>query len=278
MNKRWIDILMLITGSLLFAVAINVFVIPNDLGEGGVTGVTIILYYLLGWSPGLVNLIANVFLLAIGYRFLDRTTTIYTVVAVLFNSLFLHLTRHWTVETDDLMINAIFGGVLTGIGLGLIIRVGGTTAGSTILAKIMNKYLDWNTSYALLAIDLVVVLASVFIIKVQGLLFTVVMLYIGTKVMDFMIEGLNAQKAVMIVSNHHDLIADRVNTVMERGVTVFYGRGNYTNEPKNILYIVITRGELSTLKKIVKSVDKQAFLTIHDVRNVFGEGFVELSK
>ncbi|RJE86383.1 YitT family protein [Paenibacillus sp. 1011MAR3C5] len=278
MKKRLIDILMIMVGAFIFAVAINVFVIPNDLGEGGVTGLTIIAYYQFQWSPGLVSLIINSFLLIVGYKFLDKTTTIYTIIAVLFNSLFLHLTESWTISTHDLMINTIFGGVFTGIGIGIIIRVGGTTAGTTILARIMNKYLDWNISYALLFFDLIVVLLSYFIIGIQGMLFTIVMLYVGTKVMDFIIEGLNSQKAVMIVSNEQKLIAERVNKVMDRGVTVFYGKGNYTNTPKDILYIVITKPEVSMLKKIVKSVDKNAFITIHDVRNVFGEGFVDISK
>ncbi|MFF2889428.1 YitT family protein [Paenibacillus sp. NPDC057967] len=278
MKKRLIDILMIMLGAFIFAVAINVFVIPNDLGEGGVTGLTIIAYYQFQWSPGLVNLIINSFLLIVGYKFLDKTTTIYTIIAVLFNSLFLHLTESWTIGTHDLMINTIFGGVLVGAGIGIIIRVGGTTAGTTILARIMNKYLDWNISYALLFFDLIVVFASYFIIGIQGMLFTIVMLYVGTKVMDFIIEGLNSQKAVMIVSNEQKLIAERVNKVMDRGVTVFYGKGNYTNTPKDILYIVITKPEVSMLKKIVKSVDKNAFITIHDVRNVFGEGFVDISK
>lgn len=278
MKKRLIDVFMIMVGAFIFAIAINVFVIPNDLGEGGVTGITIILYYLFEWSPGLVNLIINSFLLVFGYKYLDKSTTIYTIIAVLFNSLFLHLTDNWTISTDDLMINTIFGGVFTGIGIGLIIRVGGTTAGTTILARIMNKYMDWNISYALLFFDLIVVFASYFIIGIQGMLFTIVMLYIGTKVMDFIIEGLNSQKAVMIVSSEQALIAERVNKVMDRGVTVFYGRGNYTNTPKDILYIVITKPEVSMLKKIVKSIDKNAFITIHDVRNVFGEGFVDISK
>ncbi|GKU77435.1 YitT family protein [Paenibacillus sp. L3-i20] len=278
MKKRIIDIITILIGSFIFAFAINVFVIPNHFGEGGVTGITIILYYVFQWSPGLVSIIINSLLLIVGYRFLDRTATIYTIIAVTFYSVFLHFTAGWSALSDNLIINAIFGGVFTGVGIGLIIRVGGTTAGTTILARIMNKYLDWNVSYALLFFDLIVAFSSYFIIGAEALMFTIVMLYIGTKVMDFIIEGLNSQKAVMIVSNEQALIAERVNTLMDRGVTVFYGKGNYTNTPKDILYIVITKQEVSALKKIVKAIDKNAFITIHDVRNVFGEGFVDISK
>lgn len=278
MKKRCIDIVTIMIGALIFALAINLFVIPNDFGEGGVTGITIILYYLFQWSPGLMSLIFNSILLIIGYKFLDKTTTIYTIIAVLFNSLFLHLTESWRIASDEPIINAIFGGIFAGVGIGMIIRVGGTTAGTAILARIMNKYLDWNVSYALLFFDLIVAFSSYFIIGAQSLMFTIVMLYVGTKVMDFIIEGINSKKAVTIVSKEHNKIAEQVNVVMDRGVTVLYGHGHYTKMSKEILYIVISKQEVSTLKKIVRSIDKEAFITIHDVRDVFGEGFVDISK
>ncbi|WP_028562946.1 YitT family protein [Paenibacillus pinihumi] len=272
------DSISLVIGAFLFALAVNLFVIPNDLGEGGVTGITIILYYLYQWSPGLVNLIINSFLLVVGYKFLDKRAIVYTIVAVVLNSLFLHLTKDWNVASDELMVNAIFGGVLGGAGIGIIIRAGGSTAGTTILARIAHKVLDWNISYALLFFDLIVVFCSYFIIGAERLMLTIVMLYIATKVMDFIIEGLNPKKAVTIISRHQDVIAEQVNLVMNRGVTVLQGKGYYSKESKEVLYIVISKQEVSTLKKIVKTADKDAFLTIHDVRDVFGEGFVELSK
>lgn len=278
MKKKILDLLIIMAGALIFALSINLFVIPNELGEGGVTGITIILYYLFDWSPGLVSLIFNSFLLLIGYRFLDRRTVFYTIAAVLFHSLFLHLTEDWRIVSDEITVNAVFGGLFGGIGIGLIIRVGGTTAGSTILARIANKYLDWNISYALLFFDLIVAFSSYFIIGAQALMLTIIMLYIGTKVMDFIIEGVNPKKAVTIISKEQDKIAEQVNVLMDRGVTVIYGRGYYTKTPQEILYIVISKQELSTLKKIVKAADKNAFITIHDVRDVFGEGFIDISK
>lgn len=194
MKKVAIDIFIMMIGAFLFALAINLFVIPNDLGEGGVTGVTIILYYVMGWSPSIVSLVINTGLLIIGYRFLNRQTTIYTIIAVIFNSIFLHLTESWSIQSDEIVINAIFGGVFVGVGIGLIIRVGGTTAGTTILARIANKFLGWNISYALLFFDLIVAFSSYFIIGAEALMLTIMMLYIGTKVMEFVIEGVNPQK------------------------------------------------------------------------------------
>ncbi|MEC1177830.1 YitT family protein [Metasolibacillus meyeri] len=272
------DIMIMLFGSFLFALAINLFVIPNDLGEGGVTGVTIILYYTLGWSPSIVSFIINGFLIIVGYRFLSKRTTIYTIIAVTFISVFLHLTESWSVQSDEIIINAIFGGVFVGVGIGLIIRVGGTTAGTTILARMTNKYLGWNMSYGLLFFDLIVVFSSYFIIGAEALMLTIMMLYIGTKVMEFVIEGINTQKAVTIISKNPNEIADQVSNKMNRGVTVLAGHGYYTKEQKEVLYIIISRQEVIKLKNIVKKVDPNAFIAIHDVRDVFGEGFIELSK
>ncbi|EHB68045.1 YitT family protein [Paenibacillus lactis] len=278
MKKRLFDMLMLLVGAFLFALAVNLFIIPNDFGEGGVTGISIILYYLLKWSPALVSIVINGILLIIGYKLLDKKTTVYTIIAVGFNSLFLHLTEHWEISSNEPVINAIFAGLLAGVGIGLIIRVGGTTAGTAILARLANKYWDWNISYALLFFDLIVAGLSIFVIGIEKVMFTVVILYIGTKAMEFIIEGLNPKKAVTIISTHHDRIAVRVTEVMDRGVTVLRGYGYYTGQPKDVLYIVISKQEVSMLKKIVRAEDKNAFVTIHDVRDVFGEGFIDISK
>ena len=278
MKKRAFDMIMLLNGAFIFALAVNLFVIPNDFGEGGVTGVSIILYYTLKWSPALVGIILNGILLIVGYKLLDKKTTIYTIIAVTFHSLFLHLTESWHIASNEPVINAIFAGLFAGVGIGLIVRVGGTTAGTVILARLANKYWDWNLSYALLFFDLIVAGLSVFVIGIEKVMFTVVILYIGTKAMEFIIEGLNPKKAVTIISPHHDRIAIRVTEIMDRGVTVLRGYGYYTGQTKDVLYIVISKQEVSMLKKIVRAEDKDAFVTIHDVRDVFGEGFIDISK
>ncbi|PFJ14064.1 hypothetical protein COD67_14965 [Bacillus cereus] len=278
MKKRTTDIIFIIIGAFLFALGVNWFVIPNEFGEGGVTGITIITYYLFEWSPGLVNLILNAILLIVGYKFLNKITTIYTIIAVVTNSLFLHLTEGWNIASDEVLVNAIFGGVFIGCGIGLIIRVGGTTAGTTILARMTHKYLGWSISYGLLFFDLIVAFSSYFIIGAEKLMLTIIMLYVGTKVMEFVIEGLNPKKAITIISDKPNEIAEQVTTLMDRGVTVYSGHGYYTKTPKDILYIVINKQEVIKLKRIVQTTDPIAFIAIHDVRDVFGEGFVDISK
>lgn len=277
MGQKIHDMTYIIVGSLIFALGINLFVIPSDLGEGGITGVTIILYYVYGWSPGIMSFIFNGILLIIGYRFLNKHTIGYTVVAVFFTSIFLHFTQTWSIPTgDEIFLKMIFGGLLVGVGIGLVIRVGGTTAGTTILASITKKYLGWNISYGLLFFDLIIVLSSYFVIGMEKMLLTIIMLYIGTKAMQFIIEGFNTRKAVTIISDHADDIAQAVLTKMDRGVTVYNGTGYYSQEPKKILYVVIGSQEVVRLKRIVQQSDDNAFITIHDVRDVFGEGFMPM--
>jgi uncharacterized membrane-anchored protein YitT (DUF2179 family) len=278
MKKTILEIFMVILGSFIFALAINLFVIPNEFGEGGVTGTTIIFYYLWDWSPAITSLLLNGFLILIGYKFLDKTTTIYTIICTIFISIFLKLTENWAISSNEVILNSIFAGVFSGTGLGLIFRAGGTSAGSAILAKLTNKYLNWNISYGLLLIDSIVVFASWFIIGTEGLMLTILMLFIATKVMDYIIEGLNSKRNVTIVSSNFNEIAKKVNEEMDRGVTVLTGYGFYTKQKKDILYIIISKQEITHLRKIVKEIDPKAFITVQDVRDVFGEGFVEMTE
>ncbi|EIT1173359.1 YitT family protein [Listeria innocua] len=274
-NKTGWNIAKIIVGALIFSLAVNVFAIPNNLGEGGVTGLTMMLYYLLGWTPAITTFIFNGILLVIGYKFLDRMTIVWTIVAISFTSLFLHFSEPFAFVASQSIVAAIFAGLMMGIGMGLIMNGGGTTAGSAILAKIANKYLGWNTSYALLFFDLIVVIPSVFVIGFENMLFTVVSLYISTKVLDFILEGYNPKKSVTIISDYYEEIATEIDANLERGITLFNGQGFYMRQDKKILYIVISRDQLLPLTKIVNKYDEKAFFIINDVQSVVGEGFTK---
>ncbi|EOI6973742.1 YitT family protein [Listeria monocytogenes] len=274
-NKTGWNIAKIIVGALIFSLAVNVFAIPNNLGEGGVTGLTMMLYYLLGWTPAVTTFIFNGILLIIGYKFLDRMTIVWTIVAISFTSIFLHFSEPLAFVTNQTIVAAIFAGLMMGIGMGLIMNGGGTTAGSAILAKIANKYLGWNTSYALLFFDLLVVIPSVFVIGFENMLFTVVSLYISTKVLDFILEGYNPKKSVTIISDYYEEIATEIDANLERGITLFNGQGFYMRQDKKILYIVISRDQLLPLTKIVNKYDEKAFFIINDVQSVVGEGFTK---
>lgn len=243
-KKQILNLVKIIVGAFIFSLAVNVFALPNKLGEGGVTGLTMVLYYLFAWAPALTNLLFNSVLLVIGYKYLDKSTVYLTILAVAIFSFFLRVTESWHFLTDQTIIAAITAGTLMGTGMGLIMLGGGTTAGSAILAKLANKYLGWNTSYALLFFDLIVVVPSAFVIGLQNMLFTIVSLYVSTKVLDFLLEGFNPKKSITIISDQHDLIARDIEKELERGITVFHGHGYYFKQNKDILYTVVSRQQL----------------------------------
>lgn len=274
MNKTVRDLILIVFGSFIFAAGVNTFIISADLGEGGVTGLAIVLYYAFHISPGITNFVLNAILIAIGYKFLSKRSMYLTIVATILISLFLELTKSWEIETGNILVNAVFGGTCVGLGIGVIVLAGGTTAGTTILARIANKYLDVSTPYALLFFDLIVVAISLSVIPISSALVTVISLYIGTKVMDYVIEGLNTKKAMTIISSKPDEIAKVIDEQVGRGLTILNGRGYFSREDKDVLYVVITKTQVTKAKRLIKKIDNNAFLVIHDVRDVYGNGFL----
>lgn len=273
-NQRIKEITLITIGSLLFAIGINYFAIPNRLSEGGIIGLTVVTYYLFDWSPGIVNFAINAILLAIGYKFFDKKTMIYTILGIVETSLFLYVTEHIEYHVNsDTLLAALFAGLFVGIGLGSMFKAGGTSGGSAILAQLANQYLGWSVGKGVLIIDIVVIAGSVFIIGQEKAMYTLVAVFIGAKVIDFIVEGMDTKTAVTIISNQPDLIREAITKNMTRGVTVLEGRGGYTGKNKEVLYVVINKQELVKLKQVISRVDEDSFVVIHDVRDVLGGGF-----
>lgn len=272
MNSTAKEITLIIIGSLFFALGVNLFAIPNELGEGGVTGISMTLYYVLGWSPAITNFVMNGVLLAIGYKVLNKRVTWYTMLAIFFASLFIHLTEDMG-NSVDIMLGTVFAGVFIGLGLGLVLRSGGTTGGSTIIARMLNQHFGWAVSTSMFVFDIVVVLGSSFVIGIENTMYTGISIYISTKILDYLIDGFDTRKAVTIISTHTVSIAEKVSEEMDRGVTIINAKGHYSKESKDILYVVINKQELFLLKKTIQQIDEKAFVVVHDVRDVFGEGF-----
>lgn len=268
-----INILKITIGALIFAASVQIFALPNDLGEGGVTGITIILNQLYAIPTSYTNMLLNAILLVIGYKFLDKKTIFYTLYSIAIISVFLHLLEPFPFKAEEVIIGAIAAGVFMGVGIGLIMRGNGTTAGSAILAKLANKYLGWNVSYAMLFFDLIVVIPSALVIGFENMMFTFVSLAVSTKLLDFILEGSNPKKSITIISEKHEEIASEISRRLGRGITVMDGVGYYQKNPKKLLYIVISRQQLLPIQKIINEIDPLAFVIINDVQSVIGEGF-----
>jgi uncharacterized membrane-anchored protein YitT (DUF2179 family) len=270
-------IVILLTGSLIFAMGINYFAIPSNLAEGGFTGISLLLFYLFGFSPGLVILLLNIPLLFVGYKVFGKQSFIYTILGIDSSSFFLEITKNIVTwfgpPPEDTLLCTLYTGVLVGIGLGLIFRTGGTTGGVDIIARLVNKFYGWSIGRTMLMFDFGVILSSVFIIGLDMAMYTLVSVFISARVIDFVIEGLNASKAVTIVSNRPQELAGTIVKKMNRGVTILTGRGGYTGKTREVLYVVVGRNELPKLKQIVHQIDPLAFVVVNDARDVLGEGF-----
>lgn len=263
-------------GSMIMSVGINYFAIPSSLAEGGFTGISLLLYYLLGWSPGIVIFVLNIPLLFVGYHVFGKRTFIYTIIGIGALSTFLELTKglpKWLGPPEDTLLCTLYTGVLVGIGLGLIFRVGGTTGGVDIIARLVNRYYGWSIGRTMLLFDFAVILSSIIIIGLDMAMYTLVSVFISARVIDFVIEGLSASKAATIVSNMPQDLAKRITKKMNRGVTILTGRGGYTGQTREVLYVVVAPNELPKLKQIVNQVDPYAFVVVNDAKDVLGEGF-----
>lgn len=275
MSSRTVkEIIFIIIGSFIFAFGINYFAIPNRLSEGGVIGITIVTYYLFEWSPGIVNFLANTALLAVGYKFFNKRIIWYTIISIIFTSLFLHITVDiGGGAIGDTLLAALFAGFSVGIGLGLIFRTGGTSGGSAILARLANQFWGWSIGKGMLVIDIIVIAGSAFIIGQEKAMYTLISVYVGAKVIDVIVEGANERTAVLIISRYPDEVLDQVTNKMARGITVLEGKGGYTRANKEVLYIVINKQEIVQLKKIIQDIDSDSYVTVHNVQEILRKGY-----
>lgn len=265
---------MILLGALICASGINYFTIPNHLAEGGLTGVALILKYVFNYSPAIVTLILNIPLFIIGWRELGQRSMLYTILGTTAFSVFLWLTEGIGVPVpNDLLLASLYAGVFVGLGLGIIFRYGGTTGGADIIARLCLKHFGWRIGRTMFVIDLVVILSSVYIIGRERAMYTLVAVFIGSRVIDFVQEGAYAAKAAFIVSNSAEQIATELMAEMDRGATLLKGKGGYTGVDKDVLYCVVSRNEMTRLKKLIHRVDPYAFMVINDVFDVHGEGF-----
>lgn len=271
------DILGIILGTAIYSFGFVHFNMQNGLGEGGFAGITLILYFTLHWNPALMNLILNVPMFILGWRFFGRKQFIYSIIGTISVSFFIKLFQiyQWDFHLqNDLVLASLFAGVFVGIGLGLIFRIGGTTGGVDIIARIANKFLGWSMGKTMFIFDALVLMASLLtFLDARTMMYTLVAVYVGTRVIDIVQEGAYSAKAAMIISTKPDEIANKISEKLDRGITVFHGYGHYTKQSKDVIYCIVSRNEIVRLKSIVRDIDPKAFVSITEIKDVTGEGF-----
>ncbi len=287
----FIKVYFLITfGAAITALAINIFLVPYKIAPGGLSGLATVIFYLSGgrFPVGTVMLIINIPLFIMGYKFIGRHFFIRTLYGTIMLSVIIDLTESYSAalakkllvnsvgtSAPDILLYSIIGGFVSGIGLGIVLKMEATTGGTELAAKLLNKPIkNLTIGQILLAIDaLIIVFAIIAFNSVLIGLYSLVSLFITTKVIDAMVEGVDYARAVLIISEHQEEIAKRIIIEMDRGVTELKGRGVYSGKDKNVLLCVLSRNEIQHLKEIVHTLDSDAFMILADVREVLGEGF-----
>lgn len=253
--------------------SINSLIIPNRIADGGVTGIAIILHYLFKWPVSWIILVLNIPLFIVGLKLVGRSFLLLSVLGVAVLSLTLSMTTHLPPLTQDTLLAAISGGVVSGIGMGIIFRSRGSLGGTDILAVLFARTTPFSVGQILLGIDAVIFLLTAILFKPEMAMYAMIYMFIATRVVDLVQEGLSHSKSVMVVTSHPQRIANEIMSKLERGVTLFQATGAFSGESKQVVYCVINRTELSQLKEIVREQDPVAFVAISEVPEVVGEGF-----
>lgn len=266
-------------GSLLTAVGLVVFLIPNKIAAGGISGLATILHYIFDWRVGRMILLINVPLFLIGLRSLGTKFGIRTLYGILALSISTDVLEGYCAQfpalTTDPLLAAIYGGGIVGLGLGLVIRAEGTTGGTDLVAQILSKYTSVSVGKGLLIIDFCVIAAAAIAFNAEIALYALISLFITSRVIDLVQEGFNISKATFIISDNSDQIRKAIINQLNRGVTILEGRGGFTCHDKEILLSIINRTEISDVKRIVHEIDDDAFVIITEAHEVLGEGFDE---
>ena len=268
-----ISLSIVILGSVIAGLSLEFFLVPNQILDGGVVGISIILAHLTGTKLGIFLVVINIPFLYLSYKQLGMETAIKFFVGVIGLSVSTTFFHHYDPFTEDLLLATVFGGLMLGLGIGIVMKLGGALDGAEIFSLFINEKTGKPVAQVLLVINILIFAGAGFIFGWEQAMYSVLAFYIASKVIDIVMEGLDGMKNVWIVSEHNEKIAERLTEELGRGVTFFKGEGAYLRKEQYIIFCVITRMEETKAKEIIKSIDPNAFVTIAHVAEVKGAQF-----
>ena len=283
MDRDWykiiIDIIGLTIGVFLLAIGLVFFLEPNAIAPGGVTGFAIVLKQITGIPVYITNLAINIPLFIIAVMTLGKNFGWKTLYSTGILSFFLKIIP-LQIVTPDYLLASNFGGLVSGIGLGLVFRFGGTTGGSDLIGAILNKsFPSISIATFMMGIDaLVVIFAGIVAKNIDTSLYSIISLFVTAKVIDLILEGIGYSKGFLIITEKTEEISQKIMEDLDRGVTLLKGTGMYTKEEKDILLCVVSRSQFMKTKNIVNDIDKDPFIMVTEISEVLGEGFEEINK
>lgn len=274
-KKIAISLIQTIFGTLLMAISVDLFLLPNQLSVGGFSGIGTIGYYLFKIPVGTTTLILNIPLFIIALIKNGKRFFLDSLLGTVSLSLFLNIFENVNSVTHSGFLACIYGGILSGVGTSIVLKANASTGGSDLLAQIVKSYKsDIKPGTIIVLIDAIVVIISTIVFgEIEIGLYSAIAIYIMGKVIDLFFEGIDFAKMMIIISTKYQEISDEINNEVRRGTTAIYGRGMYREEDKKLLLCVASRGEVRDIRKIVNEIDKNAFLIITNAREVYGKGF-----
>lgn len=267
------DYAYIIIGSIAVALAFRLFLFPNEIASGGISGISTIIGHMFGVEPAITQWLFNVPLFIAGVIFLGRKFGAKTLVGTILVPLVVYLSRNMEPVTNEPFLAALFGGIGVGIGLGLVFRGKASTGGTDLAAQIVHKYSGLSLGVCVLILDGFVVLSSAFAFNIELALYALISLYVTGKTIDLVQVGLSYAKVALVISNDPDRIRHAIINDLDRGVTKLSGSGGYTEDERPVLMCVVNQTEVTKLKELVRSHDQHAFVIVTDANEVLGEGF-----
>ena len=274
-NSTFYRYLMVTIGCVIMGIAFNTFYLPNNLLSGGISGIALISYYLFGLPVGIVSIILNIPLFILAYKFMDKDYIVGALYGMLTFSFCLDAFRFMseTVLVHDKMLSCIAGGAMYGIGAALMYRVGGSGGGMDIVGAIIQKYYSISINNCNFIFNIFLLFVGSFLFGIEPVLYTLLTMFVMNKTCNAFVIGFDFKKNIIIISDNPEPIAEAIIKVVGRGVTYLHGEGAYTHRQREILFVVAKLTQTAKIRSIVREVDPNAFMIIHDVNDVFGRGF-----
>ena len=273
-----LDLLKMTIGTLIMAIGIEQFLLPNQLSTGGFSGIGTVIYYTTGISVGTIMLLLNIPLFIIAYFKVGKKFFINAVIGTFLLSYFLNIFQKIESVTDDRILACLYGSVIVGIGTAIVLKANGSTGGTELLANVIRRYKpEMKTGTLMIIFDTLIVIANtIFFREIEIALYSALAIYIMGKILDIFFEGIDFAKMLLIISPKWEQISDAINKELRRGSTALYGKGMYKKQDKNILLCVMSRTEIREARIIIETIDPSAFIVITNAREVYGEGFKEV--
>jgi uncharacterized membrane-anchored protein YitT (DUF2179 family) len=272
-RKIFQRILLITLGATLMAVGLEIFLVPNNVIDGGITGISIMLSYVTGWKLGMFLFILNIPFFFIGYKQIGKTFALSTLYGIIILSIGTTLLHPVPAFTQDILLATVFGGIVLGIGVGLVIRYGGSLDGTEILAILFNNKLPFSVGEIIMFFNLFILGCAGFVFSWDRAMYSLIAYFVAYKTIDITITGLDESKSVWIISDNAKQIGDAIMNRLGRGVTYINGEGAYSGDDKKVIFCVINRLEEAKLKEIVTENDDSAFLAVADIAEVRGGRF-----